>query len=342
MSSYTHNTIHVKKMNVELVKNALKAQGAGTKASIAGLTKLSVATCGTILNELLAIGEIIELEPDGPNGGRPAKQYKYNANFGCIICLLVRTEGGIHSISYSIVNLLGETVNGTTVQLNHIDKEVIHRLIEQLIQDNDNVQAIGMGIPGVVHLGVIGVCDVPDLAGQPLGPYFEKKYELPVTIENDMNMTVYGFYHLQNFEEDKTFAVVTFPKNHFPGAGFIVDGRILSGNTTFGGEVSYLPFGVSREEQLRQLHTEEGFIRLAVMTLASIIAVINPVAIAITGELPRESQLDDLYSGCLKDIPKEHMPQLIIQNNIQREYMTGLVRATLESLAYRLQVTQKR
>ncbi|WP_201005347.1 ROK family protein [Paenibacillus glycanilyticus] len=342
MSSHTHNTIQVKKMNVELVKNALKAQGIATKASIAGLTKLSVATCGTILNEMLAIGEIIELEPDGANGGRPAKQYRYNANFGCVICLLVRTEGGIHSISYSIVNLLGETISETALELPRIDTDVIDRLIEGLINDNENVQAIGIGIPGVVHRGVIGVCDVPALAGQPVGPYLEDKYGIPITIENDMNMTVYGFYHLQNFEEDKTFAVVTFPKNHFPGAGFIVDGRILSGNTTFGGEVSFLPFGIAREEQLRQLHTEEGFIRLAVMTLTSIIAIINPVTIAITGELPRESQLKDLQEGCLKDIPQEHMPQLIMQNNTHREYMTGLVTATLESLTYRLQLTEKR
>ncbi|SFD78331.1 ROK family protein [Paenibacillus catalpae] len=342
MSSHTHNTVHVKKMNVELVKNTLKAQSICTKASIANLTKLSVATCGTILNELLVNGEIIELEPDKTSGGRPAKQYKYNENFGCAICLLVRTEGGIHSITYSIVNLIGNTIHEASIELPFIDVDAVDQLIDGLISRNENVQAIGIGIPGVVHQGIIGVCDVPDLAGQALGPLMEEKYEIPVTIENDMNMTVYGFYHLQNFEEDKTFAVVTFPKNHFPGAGFIVDGRILTGNTTFGGEVSFLPFGITREEQLRQLHTEEGFVKLAVQTLASIIAIINPVAIAITGELPHESQLQQLYKGCLKDIPEEHMPELMVQNDILREYMKGMVTATLESLTYRLQVIEKR
>ncbi|CAM3488980.1 ROK family protein [Paenibacillus lupini] len=336
MSSHTHNTVHIKKMNVELVKNVLKAQGVGTKASIANLTKLSVATCGTILNELLAIGEVIELDSDKPNGGRPAKQYRYNEDFGCVICLLVKTEGGIHSISCSIVNLIGETVHESTVELPHIDVKTIDHFIETMISGNENVQAIGIGIPGVVHQGVIGVCDVPNLAGQALGPYLEDKYEIPITIENDMNMTVYGFYHLQDFEEEKTFAVVTFPRNHFPGAGFIVDGRIITGNTTFAGEVSFLPFGMTREAQLQQLHTDEGFIQLAVQTLTSIIAIINPVSIAITGDLPRESQLEKLYKGCLMNIPEEHMPQLMLQNNIHKEYMKGMVTATLESLTYRL------
>ncbi|PWW02939.1 ROK family protein [Paenibacillus cellulosilyticus] len=342
MQPHTYNTIQVKKMNVELVKNTLKAQGVGTKASIAQLTKLSVATCGTILNELVASNEVIEMETEGASGGRPAKQYKYNADFGCVICLLIKTEGGILSIHTSCVNLIGETLNEAVHVLERIDMDVIDQQIEILMSENSNVQAIGIGIPGIVHRGVIGVCDVPELVNQPLGPFLENKYELSITIENDMNMTVYGFYHMFNFEEDKTFAVVTFPRNHFPGAGFIVDGRILSGNTKFGGEVSFLPFGVSREEQLRLLHTEEGFVQLASHTLTSVIAIINPVTIAITGDLPQESQLDDLYQYCLKDIPEAHMPQLIVKNDTNREYMTGLATATLESLTYRLQIIEKR
>ncbi|MNC63465.1 hypothetical protein D3C75_1135870 [compost metagenome] len=78
------------------------------------------------------------------------------------------------------------------------------------------------------------------------------------------------------------------------------------------------------------------------MTLSSIIAIINPVIIAITGEAPRESQLPALYKGCLDSIPEEHMPQLIIRNDTHKEYMKGLVTATLESLSYRLQATQRR
>jgi hypothetical protein len=106
--------------------------------------------------------------------------------------------------------------------------------------------------------------------------------------------------------------------------------------------VSFLPFGISREEQLRRLHTEEGFLQLASHTLSSIIAIINPVTIAITGDLPQASQLDELYQHCLKDIPVAHMPQLIVKNDTNHEYMTGLTTATLESLTYQLQIVAKR
>lgn len=56
MSQPSHNTQLVKKINVELVKSMLRTSGTGTKASIAEQTRLSVATCGTILNELVRTG----------------------------------------------------------------------------------------------------------------------------------------------------------------------------------------------------------------------------------------------------------------------------------------------
>jgi hypothetical protein len=37
---------------------------------------------------------------------------------------------------------------------------------------------------------------------------------------------------MQNYDEDKTFAIVTFPKDNFPGAGFIVDVLIAKGTNS--------------------------------------------------------------------------------------------------------------
>ncbi|WP_410768797.1 ROK family protein [Fontibacillus sp. BL9] len=342
MNPTTHNTLQVKKINVELVKNTLKTVGTGTKATIANMTRLSVATCGTILNELVQSGEVLEKELEESSGGRPARQYMFNADYAYVLCLLVRTEGGLHSITYALVNLIGEKVEEGTRNLNFIDVETIDQMIEEFTLQYNNVKAIGIGIPGVAHHGIIGICDVAALAGEPLGPRLEEKYNIDVIIENDMNLTVYGFYNMQNFEEDKTFAVVTFPKNHFPGAGFIVNGRMVTGTTNFAGEISYFPFGITREEQLEQLHNKDEFVSLAVKLLSSIITIINPVTIAITGDLTHPSMSEALINGCLQYIPGEHMPALLIKNDTQEEYLTGIIALTLESLTYRLQLVERR
>ncbi|MNC15880.1 N-acetyl-D-glucosamine kinase [compost metagenome] len=338
----SHNTHQVKRINVELVKNTLKAAGTGTKASIAGMTQLSVATCGSILNELVRSGEVLELELEESSGGRPARQYMFNADYACVLCLMVRTEGGRHSVSYIVVNLTGDRLDEETRDFTRIDTDTVDLLIGELTQKYSNIKAAGIGIPGVAHRGVIGICDVAELAGVALGGQLSGKYNIDIIIENDMNATVYGFYQLHNPEENQPFAVVTFPKNHFPGAGFIVNGRMVAGITNFAGEISYLPSAYTREEQLQRLHKQETFIPMAAQMLASVITILNPVSVAVTGELTDPSMTQELLNGCLEHIPQEHMPALLIKNNTQEEYMTGITALTLESLTYRLQLVERK
>lgn len=342
MFPISNNAIRVKRINMELVKNTLRTNEYGTKSSIAGMTGLSVATCGNILNELLQTGEVIETELEEPNGGRPARRYKFNADYSYIVCLYVKTEGGVHSMTYAISNLVGEVIEELTLTVEQINYDVIDNQIEELMDRHGNIKAIGIGIPGVVHKGIIGVCDIAPLVGLDLGPQLMDKYGLEIMIENDMHLTVYGFYKMQNYDEDKTFAIVTFPKDNFPGAGFIIDGHTLKGNTKFAGEVSFLSFGMTREEQLRQWNRPEGFIALAVKTITSIIATINPVSIALTGDLSKSSLLSEIFDGCLKDIPREHMPELFVKNDTHEEYLSGLISLTLETLTYNLQLVEKR
>ncbi|AIQ42786.1 ROK family protein [Paenibacillus sp. FSL R7-0312] len=343
MVNPSHNTQLVKKINVELVKNILRTSGTGTKASIAGQTRLSVATCGTILNELVQTGEILELGWEESSGGRPARKYQFNANYSLMICMIVRSEGGIQSISYALANLNGEILEQTDKVHEQITVDTLTDWLDQIIEVHPNVQAVGIGIPGVVQQDRIGICDVPALADQPLGILLKERYEeVEIIIENDMNLTVYGLYQRLFPDEERHFAVLTFPKNHFPGAGFMVNGRLLNGNSFFSGEVSYLPYGIPREQQLQLLQKGGDPGKLAIHALVSIISIINPAAIVVTGDNISPEMLEDLRSGCREIIPTEHMPELIIQNDTRREYMAGLITTTMESLTYRFQLVERK
>lgn len=343
MVNPSHNTQLVKKINVELVKNILRTSGTGTKASIAGQTRLSVATCGTILNELVQTGEILELGWEESSGGRPARKYQFNANYSLMICMIVRSEGGIQSISYALANLNGEILEQTDKVHEQITVDTLTDWLDQIIEVHPNVQAVGIGIPGVVQQDRIGICDVPALADQPLGILLKERYEeVEIIIENDMNLTVYGLYQRLFPDEERHFAVLTFPKNHFPGAGFMVNGRLLNGNSFFSGEVSYLPYGIPREQQLQLLQKGGDPGKLAIHALVSIISIINPAVIVVTGDNISPEMLEDLRSGCREIIPTEHMPELIIQNDTRREYMAGLITTTMESLTYRFQLVERK
>lgn len=342
MLPIVNNAIRVKQVNVELVKTALKALTFGTKLTIAHATGLSVATCGNILNELSERGEVIEAELEQPNGGRPARRFMYNANYSYIACIYVSNDGGVYKITHAVTNLKGEIIEGNSAEVEIINYEVIDNLIEKLIYNYENIKAIGIGIPGIIYRGIIGAVDIEELTDLPLATRLKTKYNLKVIVENDVNLIAYGFYKKQNYDEDKTIAVVYFPKDNGSGAGIIVEGRIIKGNTNFAGEVSYLPFDQSREEQIKLTDSAERCFPLMAKIIGSIIAIINPETVVLTGGLVRPNMQADFSIACRKRVPHEHMPQIIVQENMQEDYINGLVSITLESLTCDIQLIEKR
>ncbi|WP_110955021.1 ROK family protein [Anaerosinus massiliensis] len=342
MIPIVNNTIRVKQVNVELVKTALKALESGTKITLANATGLSVATCSNILNELLERGEVIKADLEQSSGGRPAQRFMYNANYAYAACLFVSNDEGRYYINYAIVNMLGEIVEQQTDEVSVLDYEAVDQLVEKLIDRYENITALGIGVPGLVNKGFIGSCDIEELSDVALADRLKEKYNVAVTVENDVNLIAYGFYQEQKYDEDKSIAVVIFPRDNCSGAGLMVDGHIVRGNTNFAGEISYLPFDISRAEQIRQLNLTEGVSPIMVKTLVSIIAVINPATIVITGNLVRLDMLGQFYHACKAFIPCEHLPQLRIKENMRGDYMKGLISITLESLACNVQLIEKR
>ncbi|BCG58907.1 ROK family protein [Paenibacillus sp. URB8-2] len=342
INQIANNSIRVKEINRELIKQALKAMKQGTKSMISQTTGLSIATCGNILNELLKTGEVIETELEVSSGGRPARRFVYNADFSYIACIYAKTRDGLLSLTYAVANSVGERVDSGYMEMKVLDAATIDHLTGTLIEKFNQIKAVGIGIPGFVHQGIINICDIKELIHVPLEALLKEKYGIEVTVENDMNLTVYGFYKNQNYDEDKTIAVATFIKGSFPGAGMIINGHIHKGNTQFAGEISFLPFGISREEQFIRLNQRDTFIPLAAHTIMSLAAVINPETIALTGDQAVPEDLEPIIKRCLDTIPEEHMPELIILDRPDEDYMNGLIAITLESLAYSLQLVEKR
>ncbi|GIP23541.1 ROK family protein [Paenibacillus sp. J22TS3] len=342
MSPITNNTMRVKQMNLELVRQALKSMKQGTKSMVAQATGLSVATCGNMLNELLDTGELFELDLEESSGGRPAKLYQYNVNFSYIACMMIQAGVEAHSLTYRVANLAGETISEGSLEAAQMNAGVIEKEVDRLLSLYPQIRAVGIGVPGAVYEGVINLCDIPELVNVPLMDHLHEKHNIGVLIENDMNSTVYGFYRKQEYDEEKSVAVATFVEGSFPGAGIMVDGHIHRGNTRFAGEISFLPFGMSREEQLRQLHNRDTFPHLSAWAISSLIAVMNPETIALTGSLIQPPDVQMIRLECLKYIPEMHMPHLTLLEHPEEDYMYGLITMTLESLSYSLQLVEKR
>lgn len=332
------DTKKIKKMNVELIKSTIKDMGPLTKLSVSNITGLSVATCNTILNELLANNEISETANQMESrSGRPAKYFKYNSDHAHIACIMLQKDGPIQSLSYVIANLLGEILDENHISLNTLTLEHLFQSITTILEKDSLVNSIGIGIPGVVDDGYIEICDIPSLIHVNLKDELNKQFDVDFTIDNDMNYTVQGVSdHTMNGND---LAVLTFLNNELPGAGFLVNGQVINGSSYFAGEISYLPFGLAKDQLVDQMQTKEGFINLCSRIISVVTTIINPKYVILTGKATNPAFIPDIEKACLQYIPAKHMPQITCKKDLHTEYIKGLIQATLKKRHYPFRIS---
>ncbi len=342
MKRIVNNTIRVKQTNVELVTSALRELGSGTIAEIAAATGLSVATCGNILKELSKTGEIMEGELQESGGGRPARKYMFNANHSLAICITITSDGDSHNLRCALVNLQAEVIRETVNVYHSITFEVLDHIIENLIKKHKHIRAIGIGIPGITREGIITHCDVKDLNGISLKSKLHEKYNLEVTVENEMHSMVYGYQKNHPELEDKSIAVLLAPKDHCLGAGFFINGHVIKGHTKMAGEIGFLPYGLSQEELLKKQNNEKTFIPIVVKAIASIVSIVNPAYLVLTGLLFKPYMVDIVVKELHEIMPEEFLPQIVLQQDFGADYLRGIITLTLDTLSSNILLVQKR
>lgn len=100
-------TREMKINNVVLVTHALKSLGSATKAELAVATGLSIATCGTVLNELSSNSEVLALEREVSRGGRPAQRYAYNPDYFSVLSIYAQGSDAAAQIIWTVNSATG-------------------------------------------------------------------------------------------------------------------------------------------------------------------------------------------------------------------------------------------
>lgn len=102
---------------------------------------------------------------------------------------------------------------------------------------------IGVGVPGVVDAATGRIGDeaphVPDLRNQPLGPVLAARFGLPAFVDNDVNALALGEYTFGVGRGARSLVVLA-PGTGF-GSGIVIEGRLVRGARSFGGEFGHAP-----------------------------------------------------------------------------------------------------
>lgn len=333
------------RINREYIRTVLLELGSATKAELSKHCGISSPTVGKVLEHMSKNGEIKEVGYDNSSGGRRAMRYSLNPENMLGLTVLIEKSESV----YSLFNCLGESLESGSIETELLTSlDVLEGEISNLVSRHPNIASISIGVPGSVKNGqIFFIPDYEQFRGINLKERFEERFQVPVIIENDMNAAVIGYYDLlkqdhekdestyeaKNLGNDISIAYVYLGKNG-PGAGILINGEVVRGNTCFAGEIGFIPQYDNENflQRTRQNNVTKLDIDAMSRLITAFVAIINPQYMVFCNRNIHSGSLEEIIKCCTKYFPKEHMPSFHIRENWKEDYTLGLKRLGLKSM----------
>lgn len=272
----------------------------GTKKEIAQKTNVSIMTTGTILNDFLSKGIIVENELIYVEKGRPTHQYKLNPDY-YHECMMYVKKNDCCSIIYCLKNALGELIDSKKIKKKELVGEDIVNCLNKIIEEDKYLQYISLGLPAIISNNQVIESDIDSLK--------------EILLMNDIKCIAYGYNQMHH----QNVCFLTFPKDSGPGCGMILDNQLIDGNNGIAGEVAYLPlFDFLKKREF------DNSLENIIQVVATTIVMYNPHLLILTGENIKEDDLEAIQKGDLNYVPIHFMPSLKYQENCEDYYFQGL------------------
>lgn len=318
----------IRKINIHKIRQILWKGDWKTKQQIALETGLSVATCNTLLNELANTGELISNKIRMHNVGPGALQFGINEDYEHILCVWFDHSCQHDMLTAKILSTTGKIKHQIHKEFDELTPNILQTELEGLLQSFSTISTIIIGTPSIAENGIIRHCDISALEGFPIVAEFSKKWSLPVYLENDMHFKVYGYAKMHEIDTD-VVTMANFPIHILPGTATVHDGMVIKGHNQFAGMVGFLPFNYTQEKLLETLHPDTCQMIVS-KSIISIISILNPRTIVLTGNLLNSTCIQWLYEDCKKWIPESYIPEIRYVEETDNYYLEGMYQKALE------------
>lgn len=313
----------MKKNILYQIRTTLLQKNSTTKVELSQLLEISFPTISKFISEMEGTGEILELGLDESSGGRRAKRYSLNSDYAYgLAVFLERNE-----LHFTVFDCFGEVKEKGKVAsiLKDNGLSALTECIKKNVSKYKNIRSIAIGVPGAVENGTIFfIPDYEELQQVNVKKYVEDMFSIPVVVENDMNASIVGYSSRSKIEN----SVYLYLGQNGPGAGIMVNGDVIRGNTFFSGEVSFVP-------QYDELNFFEALLEKKIDSIsrlvASLVAIINPHTIIFTDEEIDGKIVERIRTCSEKYVPKQHIPVLDI-SNLEMDYLQGLQSIGIEQI----------
>lgn len=337
----TGQTSTLKRINVALVKNALRLRGTASRKELAEATDLSQPTVNAIINLLQEQGEVVSRGAALSSGGRRAELYALNQEHQMAAAVFVMPE----HMDYAVTDTNGAILSrGTTAVARDKDyAEQISALLQRLVSHYPNIKVAGVTFPSVVTpMGeLFASSQIPYLERVDMLHQLQRQLAVPVVVENDVKLRALGYYRAELMR--KTKSMVYLHVGRGLGAGVILNGRCHCGSTNFSGEIKHMPAGhrwpgKTLEEVLAETTDEEQLAEMLIMLAMNLICVMDPPYLVMGGSRITETMVERVKQGCAERLPRGVMPFFLFAEDESRYLYGGITSFALEQIDTELRI----
>ena len=309
-------------MNIQKIRKCFYQKKIWTKAELASVTQLSLASITNILQELLKSQEILFIGENDSTGGRKSKQYVLNKDYCHLLKVILKKQKDHDEVICIDVDLFNHIILKKHVSFLCLRQDELKNILIEIIQNDHFITMMSLSVPGVCHDGIVDVCDLKAFENKNLKAYIQTFYSHQIIIENDVNIASIGFSAL--YPNYQHMVLVYQPLVEYIGCGMMINGTLYNGFTHFAGELRYLPFyTLQQQDQLLKTNPME----LLEKQLTTLCCVMNPEIIGICSDV-----IDDVSDIHLSGIPATHQPQIVDVEDLYPLIESGLYRMSMQKI----------
>jgi predicted NBD/HSP70 family sugar kinase len=227
-----------------------------TKSELAQITGRARSTVSSRLEELLQRGLVEQLDKTISTKGRPSALYA----LGKERRLIGAIDLGAHHGVLAVTDLTGQVLNAQKMTLDIAEGPVgildlalktIAALLAELNRSDDDLIGIGVGLPGPVEHETGMPVSPPIMPGWDrfdVKQHVRKTFDVPVVVDNDVNVMAVGEYVTDDSDE-ADFLMVKVATGI--GAGVIAGGNLIRGRDGAAGDIGHIQVEAGEERMCR-------------------------------------------------------------------------------------------
>lgn len=228
-------------INRSAILETIRRDGPISQSAIAERLAVSLPTVMRIVDGLKVEGFVRPLNDKEWSGGRRRSLLEFNAESYLVLGIDLggtKMYGALSDLGGTVLDEVNIGKHGTSGEDSY-DRLVtlIDTLLASPKAHGRKVRGIGVGVPGITlhQQGIVKWAYTLQWKDFPLKARLSDRYELPITIDNDVNLAALGelwFGAGQNAQNMILIAIGTGI-----GAGIIIDGALYRGSTEASGEI---------------------------------------------------------------------------------------------------------